>query len=403
MDSEQLSPGVGFHLTDSGQWEVKNIPPDVLTDAEVSGHLTIEGYRCTVFDTPSGEMWAQKGPGTVASAFSEGSGIMSTLASRVAARHLRSSAQTFEPRPGDRVSITPLGGGSFKAGGTLGGRPFAGTATAHQGGGLEFVPDQGQPDLDDGQYDTLADVIGEADPGWSASVASRAAARRAGDPDGWKRFKRRGNCNYGGLDGFSVRDEPWEEAKAVLSKAWNAGYRNLVIDDSVMLLEEPADPSGEFDPNIQVSSLEDALEQAHENWWAASEDETTSVASRVAARWFQAKGRKRDVTSLVKKIMERPGDDKKYEKEIAAYGKKVRKAIPRIEAAFEGLASGLGKVAEGLGEAAHDKVSAHHAEIVHDQFGKSVSTIQVAANALIRNLQKKADEWDPGGKPGKKD
>ncbi len=70
---------------------------------------------------------------------------------------------------------------------------------------------------------------------------------------------------------------------------------------------------------------------------------------------------------------------------------------PKDEAVFEGLAQDLGKVASGLGEASHEKVTGHHAEIVREQFSKAVSTAQVAANSLIRNLQKKADEWDPDG------
>lgn len=196
----KLSPGIGFHLTDQGEWVPEEIPQDVLDSATVSGHITIHGYRSTVFETPDKDQWAQKSPvipPKMSSTFSEGSDAMNT------------------------------------------------------------------------------------------------------------------------------------------------------------------------------------------------------VASRVAARWLEAKGRKRDVTSIVKKIMDRPGKDKDYEKEIVAYGRKVRKAIPKIEAMFDKFVQDLAKVVDALGEASYDKVTEHHAVAVRQQFDKSLSTVQVAANSLIRNLQKKADEWAP--------
>ncbi len=67
-----LQPGAGFHLKPDGTWEVKDIPPKVLTEAKFSGYLTIEGYRSTVFETPDKEQWAQKSTGTAAEAVASG-------------------------------------------------------------------------------------------------------------------------------------------------------------------------------------------------------------------------------------------------------------------------------------------------------------------------------------------
>ncbi|OPZ34481.1 MAG: hypothetical protein BWY99_02520 [Synergistetes bacterium ADurb.BinA166] len=117
------------------------------------------------------------------------------------------------------------------------------------------------------------------------------------------------------------------------------------------------------------------------------------IASRVAARWTQSKGR--DVTSLVKKIMDRPGDDKVLEKGISKYGKKVRAAIPKAHDAFESLLTDLGRIQSSLVDAGHDKISKHHAAKIQDEIGKAVSTVQVAASSLSRNLEKHAAEWDP--------
>jgi hypothetical protein len=47
-----LTPGNGFHLGPDGQWKPEKIPQDVLDTAVFSGYLTINGYRCSVFETP---------------------------------------------------------------------------------------------------------------------------------------------------------------------------------------------------------------------------------------------------------------------------------------------------------------------------------------------------------------
>lgn len=70
-EAPSLTPGVGFHLDQQGQWEVKEIPPEVLDGAEFSGYLTIHGYRASVFETPGGEQWAQKSVNTPAMASSD--------------------------------------------------------------------------------------------------------------------------------------------------------------------------------------------------------------------------------------------------------------------------------------------------------------------------------------------
>lgn len=59
MPSFKLTPGVAYHLQPNGYWKVAEIPKSEL-DSEFSGHLTIKGDRCLVFETPSGEQWAQK-------------------------------------------------------------------------------------------------------------------------------------------------------------------------------------------------------------------------------------------------------------------------------------------------------------------------------------------------------
>ena len=65
------------------------------------------------------------------------------------------------------------------------------------------------------------------------------------------------------VEGVSVRDETWSEAQAVLTAAWDAGYRHPLIDDSVMFLKTRVQSEGAYDP----TDLADALEWARGNWW----------------------------------------------------------------------------------------------------------------------------------------
>jgi hypothetical protein len=84
----KLQPGVAFRLQPDGSWKAEKIPPEALKSAKFSGYLTIQGYRCTVFDTPDKNQWAQKSTGTSAEP---------TTASKLAARWRRINATTITP------------------------------------------------------------------------------------------------------------------------------------------------------------------------------------------------------------------------------------------------------------------------------------------------------------------
>jgi hypothetical protein len=95
-----LTPGAGFRLDPSGQWEVDEIPPEVLDSAEFSGYLTIHGYRASVFEAPGGEQWAQKSvntPATASSAVSKPRSSRRTqMGPKQTAEHLRLIASKLD-------------------------------------------------------------------------------------------------------------------------------------------------------------------------------------------------------------------------------------------------------------------------------------------------------------------
>lgn len=89
IDSKvRLSPGVGFHLQKDGSWKAEKIPADVLHTAIYSGFLTIEGKKCTVFDTSNKEQWAQVSLVTAASNVYVPGYQMVSFASRIAQTYL---------------------------------------------------------------------------------------------------------------------------------------------------------------------------------------------------------------------------------------------------------------------------------------------------------------------------
>lgn len=144
--SARLTPGNAFHLQPSGSWKVEHIPSSVLESALPSAFLTIQGIRSTIFETPEGEQWAQKSLG-----------VASTR---------KASEQEYSPRPGDKVTVKPVDGDRFHVKGTLDGTPIAGVAETTRGGGLGYTPDEGSEELTDNQYDTLVDIMDDADPSW---------------------------------------------------------------------------------------------------------------------------------------------------------------------------------------------------------------------------------------------
>lgn len=86
-----LVPGFGFHLEGDGFWDVQEIPKNVLETAEFFGNLDIEGFQAVVFQTPSGDQWAQKAPGTPAPKGDEAKEqLMSFSFDRIATRILLS-------------------------------------------------------------------------------------------------------------------------------------------------------------------------------------------------------------------------------------------------------------------------------------------------------------------------
>jgi hypothetical protein len=95
----------------------------------------------------------------------------------MASRRTVAMDNVFSPRPGDSLKVDPLGDDKFHVEGMLDGVQINGTAITHRGGGLEYVPDEGMPEIDhdqpdpiSGAYDTLCDVMGDADPSWVESL-----------------------------------------------------------------------------------------------------------------------------------------------------------------------------------------------------------------------------------------
>lgn len=60
----ELVSGPAFHLDGDGQWDVRELPPDVKHRAHYTGEIDIDGYPAVVFEMPDGAQWAQKAPGT---------------------------------------------------------------------------------------------------------------------------------------------------------------------------------------------------------------------------------------------------------------------------------------------------------------------------------------------------
>ena len=84
--------------------------------------------------------------------------------------------------------------------------------------------------------------------------------------------------DYADFDCVSQRDEPWAEAKETLTKAWNDGYRAVIVDDSVDFVRDPEHQiSDEYQDHSNhgivveyPKTLEDALALAR-CWWSTDD------------------------------------------------------------------------------------------------------------------------------------
>ena len=69
-------------------------------------------------------------------------------------------------------------------------------------------------------------------------------------------------CNYDGIDGISLRDEPYGgEVREIIKQAFGEGYQHVAIDDSFMMFKEEISESEHFD------DVEDLLDFAIDEWW----------------------------------------------------------------------------------------------------------------------------------------
>lgn len=505
----KLQPGVGFHLKPDGQWEVKKIPLEVLQSAKMSGLLTIQGYRSTVFETPDKEQWAQKSviaptiASNVAARFLESQNVnVSTqrirssevsdsirkdiidnfriwsandpskwvdeipywadyfigtdegssfglssdqvrkiletefMSGQIASRIIAPVQETVASRVAARylvavVSITPeellktlygqiqsydLDSGDFVRCSSPEIRALVESVRSifASHGVTNFADQTGRADLpevvDSDAIKLVADMMfidGEDTYAVEKAPPEISDKVNAISSDIYSALGDKGDSDIQEISpfypsdptktlfwngsSFSDRNSVLASNKSLETVASRVAARYLEAKEKVKL-DIPVDV--EIDPK-SIAEAKEKLKKFEEQLTSKKVPHEASVASRVAVRYLEAKGRKRDVTSLVKKIMDRPGDDQNYEKEISRYGKKVRKVIPKVEAAFEKLSMELQKVSSDLSEASHEKVSGHHASKIQDEVGKAISTTQVAASALIRNLLKRADEWDP--------
>ena len=85
----ELVPGPAFHLEGDGQWDVQDLPPDVLRKAKYTGEIKIDGYPAVVFETSDGDQWAQKAAGTPSPKGDDAASQLSQMAARVASRSSR--------------------------------------------------------------------------------------------------------------------------------------------------------------------------------------------------------------------------------------------------------------------------------------------------------------------------
>ena len=338
----KLQPGVAFRLQPDGSWKPEKVPPEALKSAQFSGYLTIQGYRCTVFDTPDKNQFAQKSTGTsaepepttaskIAEQFLQNHGakpievqpMRSLITSRVASRIARlyilaQEALNIEEHPPDKY----LGPSKYLI--RVGKDAFV------------LVPFT-ENVIDDLKKLKSTDVM----TGLQALDAVHGA--------------------MGGMDISAWIDGTGEDVKWVEGNAVNETFLRSM---------------GIYNPKTL-------------------KPKATSISSRLAARWLQAQG---DITSLVQKKLDRDGDDKEYDKAIVDFVTKTRTKLPPIDAALEKACDLLVKTREKV-EHKHPKVQDRYVQKFLQELSQKQRELEDMRKQLMRGLTVELDRYEAEANP----
>ena len=419
----KLQPGIGFALQDDGSWKPEKIPDDVLSSATYSGFLTINGYRCTVFESPDGREWAQKSVNTPAVA------SPLTIAARVAARSevLNAIDAAFESVGVYPPKMTNIGQNKYegeidtdwnltveeKAGGELN-VELNGKFCENLEGAVKIFKSKDKSFLPHGvvnytpeellktlhaqihAYDSrYGELVSCASPEIAQQVAKAKnvfathgvnefadATQRAGlqvvpNSDDIILF-----CEMFFIDGdemFAVEGGP---------DSFDEHISTILTD-----VESSLDQTGPVPMDVHPSTPSDPTDTL---WWDGEKftnDESTimknqqaSLASRIAANYLA--GNPEDIVSQVSEILNGRNDlDDKYDEEIAEYCEEVRKILPKMQEIFDSAFHEVVDFKEQIPQTKHPKVRQICQEKVSEIMNQAAARIEIISHGLLQELE----------------
>ena len=376
----KLQPGVAFRLQPDGQWKPEKLPPEVLKEAKFSGYLTIQGYRCSVFETPDKNQWAQKSTGT--------------LASKIAARWLFGGSvheilQRWKASP-PAASTNEMVDDTYymyvENANSIDGATGEETGSVwqlihHTGDGEDYAVYTAAPDSFDPAQAEQA-MHADAKPA-KDTIAARIAARWLAS-DGMPPPPTTPAQKV--PDPSTVKEDEYQHWK-------DADGKHVMFHRSngkLWMTPGSEDPDS-FDPNdAEEVSDDDADYAPAEMEFVKSGRMDGSVASKIAARWLQAQ---EDITSLVQKKLDRDGDDKDYDKAIVDFVTKTRTKLPTIDTALQKACDVLLNTREKV-EHSHPKVNDRYVQMFLQELAQKHRELEDMRNQLMRGLTVELDRYE---------
>jgi len=374
----ELSPGVSFRLQPDGSWSPENMPHRVLVEAKFSGYLTIQGYRCSVFEMPDGAMWAQKSVNTPATASSKPDMSKKCPECGGKATDVRgysaccSNGHFFPVKP-KNASVSPN---------------WVKPSISDEMVELERVSGDEGIDLD-----ALKVAFNQAD------------VKTLSDSD-WSRLEN--TESYGVESVFQAVEIAMGHDRDIASIL--RGLRGGSPINMPVILERNDGTITLVGGNTRLMASK-ALGISPKTLWIynGASEQMSTIASRVAAKWLSRTAEKTDVVSQVNEILEGGSDgpfgheDIEYDDDIAKWCEKVVEKMPEMQEIFEDAFHGIMDFKDKVPVSDNPRVRQIADEKVAKMLNEAAARLEIISHGLVKEIQSLCTGLAAGASKVKKD
>ena len=366
VEDPKLSPGMAFRLQPDGSWAVEKLPYPVLNKAKFSGYLTIRGYRCSVFETPDGSMWAQKSTNTP----------------------VTSSAKNLPP-PDMSIKCPDCGGKAVDV------RAYSACCTSGHFFSVKpktasVEPKWVKPSIDD-ELPELERISSEE--GFDLEhlkMAFASAIPKNLSEEDWSRLA---NSDSYGVESISQAEslaKGYGRDLASLIRGFQAGSSMkmpvvLELDDGTITL---------VGGNTRLMAAR-VLNISPKVLWVSTFDKglnsMDTIASRAASIWLSNTAGSDDIVSQVTEILEEgglgDGEDNDYDDDIVKWCEKIQDKIPEMQEIFDEAFHQVMDFKDKVPVSDNPRVRQIADDKIAGMLNESAARLEIISHGLVKEIQ----------------